>query len=321
MNAAIDIGTNTVLLLIADYKIPPTPLLQRGRNGDLRIIRDEARITRLGQQLHALQLFPPAAMKRTLAALKEYKTLCDHHQVKEIAAVGTAAFRRARNAEEFTQEVLEKTGIRIEIISGEEEACLSYASVLKDFGDRHKNLMALDIGGGSTEIISVDGAVSLPLGCVELTERFLTSDPVRPTEIKYAYDIIENGLAGKGGRSDGSSQLTLVALAGTATTLSAINQKLPLWDPAKIQGSIITKTELDRMTKELAQKTIVDRKKITGMVPERADTLLAGAMILQKVMEQYRIEKVLVSDRGLRFGLFYKRFIPNHHQHASVREA
>ncbi|MDO8461836.1 MAG: Ppx/GppA phosphatase family protein [Deltaproteobacteria bacterium] len=313
MKATIDIGTNTVLLLIAES----------GGDKTIKVIRDEARITRLGQKLHALHLFPPAAMKRTLTALKEFKTLCDQHFVSEIAAVGTAAFRKARNASEFVEEILRETGIKVEIISGEDEALYSYTSVLKDFGSQHQNLMALDIGGGSTEIISINGSVSLPLGCVELTERYLISDPVTPQEMKRVYEIIEKVLANPSlppltpregtllpplGVRGGQGELALVGLAGTCTTLSAINQKLTVWNPAKIQGSILTLKELPEITQQLATSTIAERKQMTGMVPERADTLLSGAMILQKVMEKVGVEKLLVSDRGLRFGLFIKKF-------------
>ncbi|MDO8643576.1 MAG: Ppx/GppA phosphatase family protein [bacterium] len=320
MKAAIDIGTNTVLLLIANPSQPPLtsrggvpPLGVRGGQGELAIIYDEVRITRLGEQLHTTGRFSEQAMQRTFSALKEYKKICDEKKVSEIRAVGTAAFRKAENAVAFVQRVQKETGIKIKIISGEEEAALAYSSVKRDFGGE---VMALDIGGGSTEIISETTSISFPLGCVELTEKFFKLDPVTREEVERVYKMIDNilnknvgatpcGCPNKeGGHGDPPLQ-HLIALAGTATTLSAINQKMKTWDPKKIQGSVIKKEALEKIIRTLVSKTVEERKKIIGMVPERSDLLLSGAMILQKVMERLGVDKVTVSDRGVRYGLLY----------------
>ncbi len=297
IGASIDIGTNTILLLVAYWD---------GKH--LNVLHDEARITRLGEGLHESPFFKPAAEERTLAALKEYRSLCDASGVEKITAVGTAAFRKAKNASKFVERVERETKIKIQIISGEEEARLSYLSVERDFGETHKDLVALDIGGGSTEIISRDGGVSLPLGAVVLTESIVRHDPVMEDEFRSMKNEIDR-IVGAGfprpGRGDRAP--TLIALAGSVTTLSAIKQGLTVWDGAKVQGSTLTLSDIDRMIALFKKTTVAEKKRIPGMVAGREDTILAGTLILKKVMEALGVERTLVSDRGLRFGLFYER--------------
>jgi exopolyphosphatase/guanosine-5'-triphosphate,3'-diphosphate pyrophosphatase len=300
--ASIDIGTNTVLLLVVEISPHPNPL-PRGER-EIRVLRDEARITRLGEGLHRKPQFIPRAELRTLKALKEYRKICNSLKVEKIIAVGTAAFRKAKNAEKFVARVKKETGIEIKIISGNREAELSYLSVKNDFG-KYKNLVALDIGGGSTEIISSKRAVSLNLGGVVLTERIIRHDP--PTEKEAAaleseIDQVINRW-GAGGRA-GSSP-TLIGLAGSVTTLSAIKQKLKIWDGARVQGSVLTMADLEKQLKLFRKTTVAQKSKIPGMVKGREDTILAGTLILKKVMEKLGVKKVTVSDRGLRYGLFY----------------
>lgn len=172
-------------------------------------------------------------------------------------------------------------------------------------GDRYQNLVTLDIGGGSTEIISKEGGVSLELGTVVLTERHLRHAPPTESEILEIDEIILSQL----GRVTRPSSVTLVALAGTATTLSSINQKLAIWDPSKIQGSQISMKELDQMISMFRRMTHDALRMTPGMVPGREDTLLAGALILKAVMEKLGAHFVIVSDRGLRYGLFYQEFL------------
>ena len=301
ISATIDIGTNAVLLLIAEYKIPPSP---RG-GGDLKVLWDEAQITRLGESLHKFHLFIPTARKRTLAVLKEYRRKCDSYQAKEISAVGTAAFRKAENAGEFLQEVEKETGIKIKIISGEREAALSYLSVKKDFG-QHPHLYALDIGGGSTELISEEGGTSFDIGGVLLTEKIVRHDPPTDKEIREMKKAIDRAIQFP---TSPDQTPTLVGLAGSVTTLSAIKQKLEYWDGARVQGSILTLSDLNRMIRLFRTTTIEEKRKIPGMVHGREDTILAGTLILKNAMEKLGTDQVIVSDRGLRYGLFYERLL------------
>lgn len=292
ISATLDLGTNTVLLLIADIT-----------NGKLKVLRDEARITRLGEGLHESPHFRPQAQERVLKVLREYKSLCDKAGVEKITAVGTAAFRKAKNASELIDRVELELGFRIQIISGEEEARLSYLSVTTDF-QNYPNLVALDIGGGSTEVISNQGGVSYDLGAVVLTESIVKQDPISDDEFRQMQDSINQKLENLNNPFPGP--VTLAGLAGSVTTLSAIKQKLNVWDGARVQGSVLALEDLQKMIEIFRTTTVEEKKKIPGMVRGREDTILAGTLILQKIMEKLGVEQVIVSDRGLRFGVLYE---------------
>ncbi len=312
--AAIDIGTNTVLLTITNTPHPdPLPHGER----EILILRDEARITRLGEGLHREPAFLPAAQDRTLEVLKDYKRLCEEAGVQVIKAVGTAAFRKAANASDFVARVQREAGITIEVISGEREAELSYASAMHDFpGLDH--LVVLDIGGGSTEIICDRSGgtgksslgISLDLGCVVLSEALIRHDPISAKEYRTLEEAIDRKIDAAFFNESlqplVDSHPNLVGLAGSVTTLSAIKQGLVTWDGARVQGSILTDSDLDGMVEKFRKTSIAEKKKIPGMVAGREDTILAGTLILRKVMDVLGCEQVIVSDRGLRFGLIYE---------------
>ncbi len=308
--ASIDLGTNTALLLIAQ---------RDGKN--LKILHDEARITRLGEKLHDKKKFIPAAQKRVLQALKDYQKECNSLGVKKILAVGTAAFRKAKNASNFVARVKKETGIEIKIISGDEEARLSYLSAKNDFGSQYDNLYVLDIGGGSTELISKEGGVSFDLGAILLTESIVKHDPVTKGEFRGMEEKIDNVLSSplrgedKGGGDHGHPPLNplpsregkkvLIGLAGSVTTLSAIKQKLKVWDGTKVQGSKLSLGDLEPMIQDFQRMTLVEKSKIPGMVKGREDSILAGTLILKAVMKKLGVREVIVSDRGLRYGVIY----------------
>lgn len=313
--ASIDIGTNTVLLTVAEWD---------GKN--IKILADEARITRLGQGLNRDPNFLPEAQERVLTVLKDYKKIASDLGTKKVLAVGTAAFRKAKNAAAFVDRVLRETGIPIRIISGEEEARLSYLSAHRDFGDSD-NLFVLDIGGGSTEVITKSGGVSMDLGAVVLSESIIKHDP--PTaneivtmekEIDRVLNQVRRTVALKDDFVEGEDTLKatakrypkgaraplMVGLAGSVTTLSAIQQKLTVWDGARVQGSVLTMKEIDDLIALFRRTTNAEKSKIPGMVKGREDTILAGTLILRSVMRTLGVDRVTVSDRGLRFGLIYE---------------
>jgi exopolyphosphatase/guanosine-5'-triphosphate,3'-diphosphate pyrophosphatase len=297
--ASIDIGTNTVLLTVADWD-----------GQQARVLRDEARITRLGQGLNRDPNFLPEAQERVLAVLKDYKKIADDLGAANVLAVGTAGFRKAKNAVAFVERIRREADIEVRIISGEEEARLSYLSAAHDFGDS-ENLYVLDIGGGSTEVISRAGGVSLDLGAVVLSETIVKNDP--PTEVETArmqeqIDKVVGANLVFARRAGANTRFapTLIGLAGSVTTLSAIKQGLTTWDGAKVQGSILTMADVDGFISLFQKSTNAEKSKIPGMVKGREDTILAGTMILKAVMERLGVEQVTVSDRGLRFGLIYE---------------
>jgi len=305
--AAIDIGTNTVLLTVAEWDGKTT-----------RVLRDEARITRLGQGLNRDPNFLPVAQERALAVLKDYKKIANSLGASKIVAVGTAAFRKAKNAVSFVDRVLRETGIHIKVISGDEEARLSYLSAAHDFRDLERantrfapTLIVLDIGGGSTEVITKSGGVSMDLGAVVLSESIVKHDPPADVEISAMKAEIDHRVGANlvFARRDGANTRfapTLIALAGSVTTLSAVKQGLVVWDGAKVQGSVLTTGDVDGFVALFRRTTNEERSAIPGMVKGREDTILAGTLILKAVMKAVGVSQVTVSDRGLRFGLIYE---------------
>ena len=292
--ATIDLGSNTLILLIAE----------KDSASRIKILCDEARITRLGEGLKVGGNFLPAAMDRTAAVLKNFRARCDELQVEKIVAAGTAAFRKVADPKPFIDRIRRECGIEIRVISGDDEALSSYQSVVRDFGKQYKNVAALDIGGGSTELVLSDTArVSLPLGTVALKEELLLHDPPTQDELVRLRKKIRDEL----GTAPTSKipVLTLVGLAGTCTTLAAVDQQLAVYDPDKVQGYILTHARLKKWINTFRPLDVAALKQLPGMDPGRADTILAGAILLEEVIVMLGLDRVVVSDRGLRFGMLY----------------
>lgn len=289
--ATIDIGTNSVLLLIVEKK----------QDHSLNILADEAIITRIGEGLGQANQFLSSGMERTLNCLKRYRILCDQHRVEKIIAVGTAAFRKAANAKEFVAQVKKECGFEVEVISGKREARLTWKAASTDFGG---DIIVVDIGGGSTEIIlSEKQLVSLPVGSVFLTENFCHSDPISEDDYQKICNTIEEQLNSLKLKNKNVKQL--IATAGTATTLGAIQKKMMVYKHHEIHGLQLSLTEIKKILVELKSKTVAERKKIPGLEPLRADVILAGTLLLQKISEYFGFDVITISDRGVRWGLVY----------------
>ncbi len=301
--ATIDIGTHSVLLLIA----------QKNPDGKIKVLADEATLTRIGEGMGSINNFLSSGMERTLAVLKKYKAICDQHRVEKILCVGTAAFRKAKNVADFVIQVKKETGIEIEIISGEREAALTWKAASTDFGS---DIMVVDIGGGSTEVIcpvSLRGgqwptkqSTSIPIGSVLLTEKYCHSDPVSDADYQNICNVIEQTLPSPQPSPTRGEGKRLVATAGTATTLGAIKMKMKIYHHNEIHGSKLSLAELKKIIADFKSKTIEERKKIPGLEPGRADVILAGSLLLEKIAEHFGFQEITVSDRGVRWGLVYE---------------
>ena len=256
----------------------------------------------MGEGVSSSGQLKPEAIRRTLTVLKSYRLLCDQNGVQKILAVGTQALRLAGNAKTFLAEVKKECGFDLQIISGEREAELTWKAASTDFG---ADSVVVDIGGGSTEIISCDSAVSLPVGTVVLTEQFCHSDPVTDQEFQDLKQEIKNQLSSHPVLSTRHSR-TLLAVAGTATTLAAIHQKMHIYHHSQIHGSTLPLSSLRQIIQELKSKTIEERKKILGLHPKRADVILSGAVLLEQLAEKAGVSQITISDRGLRWGLAYE---------------
>ncbi len=293
--AAIDIGTNSVLLLIAEKQQD-------------RIVRvhDIATITRLGERVDETGELADAAIERTLDCLSNYAETIRAERVDVVAAVGTSAMRDA-GAERFGDRAREILGITPEVISGEREAQLTFEGALTELEASGK-LAVFDIGGGSTEIIvgartgssgSLKHAVSLDIGAVRLTERHLSSDPPTSEQLAAAHADIEAAL-NKGPSLEG---VPLVGVAGTVTTLAAVANEVVPYSGSAVHGSLLTTADLDDLLQRFTSCGVAERKKIPGLHPKRADVIIAGTLIAQVVCERAGANRLVVSDRGVRWGL------------------
>jgi exopolyphosphatase/guanosine-5'-triphosphate,3'-diphosphate pyrophosphatase len=298
----IDIGTNTILCLIAELK----------GDGGFDVIDDRAEITRLGQGVDRTGQISQEGEERSLQALRRYLERCRGLNVEEIIAVGTSALRDARNSVEVRARIKRQLGVAVRVISGEEEAGYAFLAVQKGLALAGQELLVVDVGGGSTEFIRGNAAgvcqtVSINVGTVRLTEQFLHSDPVRKEECARIIGVIEKELTRLPDQwlKDGPA-LSLVGIAGTFTTLSAVEKKLLHYAHAEVHGSCLTLSEVRRQVALLQGKTIAERKAIPGLEPGRADVMLAGAILIERIMAAFHFEQVIVSDQGVRYGLLHE---------------
>ena len=299
--ATVDIGTNTTLLLVASVS----------SDGTLELVEERAEITRLGRGIGVGGTLGEEGIARTLAALREYAAVARRHRAK-LAAIGTEALRRAPNAAAFLDPAGEILGTPIEVIDGAREAALTFRAVADAFpGALAGTLTVVDIGGGSTEIVIATGGavvfnVSLPLGSVRLTERFIHHDPPRPDEIAAITAAVDAALAKVPFPASGSTPATLVGVAGTVTSLAAMAEALVSYDSARVHGYRLSQEALDEQIARLRVGTQAARERIVGLDPRRADVILAGALILHRIAAAAGAADVQVSDRGIRWGLMHE---------------
>jgi exopolyphosphatase/guanosine-5'-triphosphate,3'-diphosphate pyrophosphatase len=294
--AAIDIGTNTLLLLVAELG-----------EGPVRALRDEIRFGRLGQGVDGRGRLSVEAIERSLDFLREYRAIVDEAQVAAVAAVGTQALREAANADAFLGPAREILGVPVEVIDGEREAALVYRSVVHAFpGLAAGDLVVADVGGGSTEVIAGRGGavrslVSLPIGSVRLTERHLHGDPPTPDQTRALLAAIDGHLARLDPALAGSAP-ALVGTAGTATTLAAVEQKLRAYDADRVQGFRLTRAAVERQLARYLELTVAEKRRLPGLEPQRADVITAGAAIYARLAVHLDAPTLVTSDRGVRWG-------------------
>lgn len=292
--AAIDCGTNSVRLLAA----------QASDDGFTELTRD-LRLTRLGQGVDATGEFHPDALARTFAACDEYAVALNRLGVERVRFVATSAARDARNRAAFFSGVHERLGVDAEIISGEEEAELSFTGALTALPDADVPALVMDIGGGSTELVlgsarGIERGLSLDMGSVRLRERFLPADPPGGAEITEAIDYCDDLLDASG--IDFASARTWFGVGGTATSLSAIAQGLATYDRARVHGSTVSRGELSALTARLLTTPVAQVLQIPTMEPGRADVICAGALICARVGERLGVD-LTVSEADILDGL------------------
>ena len=295
--AAIDCGTNSIRLLIADVS-----------GGRLTDVARRLELVRLGEGVDRTGRLAPEAIERTRLALLGYAAEIAELGIERVRMVATSASRDASNAGDFRGMVRSVLGVDPEVISGDEEARLSFAGAVNGLTATGPYLM-VDIGGGSTEFVTgtstVDAAISMDIGCVRMTERHLRSDPPAAGEIAAAEkDIaaaVDTALAAVPGRD----ARTFVGLAGSVTTVAALALDLPEYDASRIHHARIALADVRRVTGDLLAATVAERRKLPVMHPGRADVIGAGALILRIIMERSGMDSVVASEHDILDGIAY----------------
>lgn len=301
-SAFFDIGTNTILCLIAEIR----------DTGRFRVLEDLAEIVGLGQGVDQTRLISAEAARRASNVLQRFVRRCRSLGVEEMTAVGTSALRDAKNSERVRSEFRDEIGLDVRVLSGAEEAAYSFLAVERGLPLANRELLVIDIGGGSTEFIrgndsGVLRAISIDMGSMRLTERFLHSDPVASAEAETMITAIDRELAALPRRGiDATSAVALVGIAATFTTLAAMEKRLATYSHPEIHGSRITARQVRAQVSSLQIKTIAQRKKIIGLDPKRAEVIFAGACLIDRIMKFYGKNEVVVSDQGVRYGLLHE---------------
>lgn len=297
--AGIDCGTNSIRLLIADVD----------GQGRLHDVLRRMEVVRLGEGVDVTGRLSEAALERTRAALAEYTAQIREHGAEAVRMVATSASRDAANAGEFSAMVASVLGTDPEVISGEEEARLSFTGAAATLPEPEGQRLLVDIGGGSTEFVRGTGdevavAMSVDVGCVRMTERHLRSDPPSSGEIEAAVADIRGIVDGALEAVDpGRTAAELVAVAGTATTIAGIALDLPAYDAEAIDGTRLSYGQVAEVTSALAGADHSTRLAIPVMHPGRADVIVGGALVLRTIMERSGAEAVVVSEHDILDGI------------------
>lgn len=289
--AAIDLGTNSFLCLIADV-----------HNGKVtKVLEDITHLVRIGEKVHETRYLQPQALARAEKSFSAFHDVIQKHKCDKILAVATSAARDVKNSEELVQLGL-KYSIPIRVISGETEAFLTYTGMSTD-KSKQKGIVGIDIGGGSTEIIRQDTVEkivgkSVDIGCVRLTEMFITQNPVPQKELAALRDYAKNKLSV-------FSELEFreaIAVAGTPSALACVDKRIA-FDAKAVHGTVLKRARVRKLAEELAQLSVEERLKLPGLDRGRADVIVAGAIILDVVGEIIGAEEFTVSVLGARYGL------------------
>ena len=293
MIGAIDCGTNSTRLLVSDGE---------------RTVERLMRITRLGQDVDRTHRLAPEAIGRTVAVLEEYRAVMDGHRVDRLRMTATSAARDAANRDEFFDAAERAVGVRPELLSGDEEAALSFAGAASDLDPAQGPFLVVDIGGGSTEfVVGRDaplGSISLDIGCVRLTEKYLHHDPPRPDELSNAISVVHTMLEDVTRAVPAVEDAArLVGLAGTVTTMAAVEIGLAEYDRDRIHHFELSKAAAEDVFRTLATEARADRVHNPGLEEARADVIVGGAIILVTIMRHYGFDTCLVSEADILDGL------------------
>lgn len=292
--AAVDCGTNSTRLLVSE---DGTQTLER-----------LMRITRLGQGVDATGRLAPDAIGRTADVLREYRAVMDRFGVERVRITATSAARDADNRDELFDVAESIVGVRPELLPGDEEGRLSFAGATTELDPADGPFLVVDIGGGSTEFVvgttEPEGVLSIDVGCVRITEKFLHGDPPRPEELSQAVSVVRDHL------EDVAREIPLVkearrlvGLAGTVSTMAAVEIGLPEYDRDRIHHFVLTRAAAEDVFRTLATESLADRRWNPGLEPGRAEVIVGGAVVLVGVMRHFDFDECLVSESDILDGL------------------
>ncbi len=303
--AALDVGTNTVLLLV----------VEAGAGGRVRTLAERSRITRLGRGVDKSGRFDPQSVALTLDAISDFVDEARRCGAQRILGVATSAVRGAVDGGDFIARVKQRTGVELAVISGRTEAELSYLAVMRGLDlDPASLLLVVDVGGGSTEFIRSEPAreisvASLDIGSVRLTERLIHHDPPTAAEEAAIVQTVDAEIKRLGW--DFRPDVT-VGIAGTVTTIAAVVLGLRSYEPGRVHGFRLVREQVRQMLSRFGSLALAERRKLPGLVEGRADVIYAGAVVLWRVMVQFDTPEVVVSDQGVRWGLVWRELGSGH---------
>ncbi len=292
--AAIDCGTNSTRLLVSD--------------GGTRTLERLMRITRLGQGVDAAGRLAPEAIERTAAVLREYREAMDRFGVERVRITATSAARDAANRDEFFDVAESIVGARPELLPGEEEGRLSFLGATAELDPADGPFLVVDIGGGSTEFVvgasEPEGVVSVDVGCVRVTEKFLHGDPPAPEELSQAISVVRDHLEDVARELPGVKEARrLVGLAGTVSAVAAVEIGLAEYDRDRIHHFVLTRAAAEDVFRTLATEALEDRRFNPGLDPGRAEVIVGGAVVLVSVLRHFDFDECLVSESDILDGL------------------
>lgn len=293
--AVIDVGSNSTRLLIADV------------NGGVSVLERQSRVTRLGRGVDLSGHLAAEAIEAACAAIADYVEICRESGAEQVAAIATSAVRDASNGDAFVAELRERFALSARVLDGEEEAHLTYCGATAERPPSVPTLV-IDIGGGSTEMIVGRGTeisfhTSLQAGVVRHTERHIAGDPPTAVELEeLAGDV--RGLIADSLAAGGSAQVAAgIAVAGTPTSLSAVELGLEPYDPARVHGHVLSLATIQRLLSQFASAPLADRAAVPGLHPDRAPTIIAGCVILIEAMRAFDLDRIQASEHDILYGM------------------
>jgi exopolyphosphatase/guanosine-5'-triphosphate,3'-diphosphate pyrophosphatase len=298
--AAIDVGTNTIRLTVAEVQ----------DDDSYRILDEEREMVRLGENLDRTGRLSDAAMERALAAIGKMKAIADGFKITQLRAIATSAVREAANGRSFVREVSHQHKVRIDVISGEEEAQLAFRTASRHFDFQGRSTAVVDIGGGSVEVIlsagtAIDHVYSLPVGAVRVTERLVRSDPLRPKHWKQLKEEIDRGIRAVIRQPAHRAEL-MIGSGGTFTSLAHMSKWQREGRHGSVQGYVLTPAEIIHLLGRLRKTPLESRREIPGLSPDRADIIVAGASVIARLARRLDTQQIMVNERGIRDGLLLR---------------